>query len=202
MDLDSGGEGERWMTFLELSQARGVSLPSARKLVRRHKWRRQAGNDGLVRILVPREALEDRPKPSPGPDRGSGRGADHGADLQDISHAVSALQAAVASLTEARASAEKRADQAESALELARSREESAIAALRERADADSATIARLQDRVEVLTRRLGDATVEAERAHTAAQEAQTAAEELRQAEAARAGQGRWRRLRAAWRRQ
>jgi hypothetical protein len=189
MDPDGGGEGERWMTFLELSQARGVNLPSARKLVRRHKWRRQTGNDGLVRILVPGAALADRPKAAPGPDHGSGPGADHGSDLSDISNAVSALQAAVASLTEARASAEKRADQAESALERARSRVgqvEQELAAERNRAD-----------RLEIDTDRLEG---ELEAAKIAAGEAQEAADELRRAEAARAGQGRWSRLRAAWR--
>ena len=62
-----GADVGRWMTFAELSQARGISLPSARKLVRRHQWRRQTGNQGIVRILVPVETM-DRPRDDPGAD--------------------------------------------------------------------------------------------------------------------------------------
>lgn len=48
--LDEDG---RWMTFPELAEARGTSRHAAEVLVRRHKWRKQDGNDGRVRVLVP-----------------------------------------------------------------------------------------------------------------------------------------------------
>jgi hypothetical protein len=42
--------GARRMTYAELAQARGISLASARRLVRRHGWPRQVGNDAVMRI--------------------------------------------------------------------------------------------------------------------------------------------------------
>src|SRR4051812_12334033 len=43
------------LTYAELAEARGISLASARRMVHRHKWLKQVGNDGLSRILVPAE---------------------------------------------------------------------------------------------------------------------------------------------------
>jgi len=43
----------RWMSYRELSQARGTSVHAAVVLTRRRKWPRQNGNDGTVRVLVP-----------------------------------------------------------------------------------------------------------------------------------------------------
>ena len=99
--MDAANDG-RWMTFVELSQHRGISEPSARKLVRRHKWRRQAGNQGIVRILVPVEALH-RPKDGPRTDLAPGSGSvlppdpgtvprpDPRTLLSDTQHAIGAL---------------------------------------------------------------------------------------------------------------
>jgi len=56
------GDGSRRMTYAELAQARGISLVSARRLARRHRWPRQAGNDGIVRILVPLGHLHSVPE--------------------------------------------------------------------------------------------------------------------------------------------
>jgi hypothetical protein len=47
------GDGARRMTYAELAAVRGISALSAERLVRRHKWPRQTGNDGVVRVLVP-----------------------------------------------------------------------------------------------------------------------------------------------------
>ena len=47
------GDGARRMTYAELATVRGISALSAERLVRRHKWPRQTGNDGVVRVLVP-----------------------------------------------------------------------------------------------------------------------------------------------------
>jgi hypothetical protein len=47
------GDGARRMTYAELAAVRGISALSAERLVRRHQWQRQTGNDGVVRVLVP-----------------------------------------------------------------------------------------------------------------------------------------------------
>jgi hypothetical protein len=54
------GDGARRMTYAELAAVRGISLPSARRLVLRHHWPRQVGNDGFVRVTVP--LAEARPQ--------------------------------------------------------------------------------------------------------------------------------------------
>src|SRR3954449_6088159 len=43
------------LTYAELAKARGVSLGAARRMVHRHKWPKQVGNDRLSRIAVPAE---------------------------------------------------------------------------------------------------------------------------------------------------
>ena len=47
------GNGARRMTYAELAAIRWISALSAERLVRRHKWPRQTGNDGVVRVFVP-----------------------------------------------------------------------------------------------------------------------------------------------------
>jgi hypothetical protein len=54
------GDGTRRMTYAEIADIRRISLASAMRLVRRKKWARQTGNDGVVRILVPLSAASDR----------------------------------------------------------------------------------------------------------------------------------------------
>src|SRR3954453_394497 len=70
------GDGSRRMTYAELAQARAISLASARRLVRRHNWHRQIGNDGVVRVTVPLGQLRTDPGPNqrlgPEPSLGSG----------------------------------------------------------------------------------------------------------------------------------
>ena len=51
------GDGARRMTYAELAAVRGISVTSARRLVLRHRWPRQIGNDGIVRVTVPLTAL-------------------------------------------------------------------------------------------------------------------------------------------------
>ena len=55
------GDGARRMTYAELAAVRGISLPSVRRLVLRHRWPRQTGNDGVVRVTVPLTALRKSP---------------------------------------------------------------------------------------------------------------------------------------------
>jgi hypothetical protein len=59
------GDGARRMTYVELAQARAISLASARRLARRHHWHRQVGNDGVVRIAVPLGQVRTGPRTTP-----------------------------------------------------------------------------------------------------------------------------------------
>lgn len=45
------------LTYKELALRLGVKIESARKMVQRKRWHRVTGNDGIVRIQVPIEAL-------------------------------------------------------------------------------------------------------------------------------------------------
>ena len=55
----------RSMTYAELAAALGIGADSARNLVRRRRWHRTAGNDGMARIAVPVDYL-DRASHDPG----------------------------------------------------------------------------------------------------------------------------------------
>ena len=56
------GDDIQWMTYAELAETLGIGADSARNLVRRKRWARQTGNDGLARIGVPVEHLEEHHK--------------------------------------------------------------------------------------------------------------------------------------------
>ena len=45
------------LTYKELASRLGVKPESARKMVQRKRWQRVTGNDGVVRIIVPTDAL-------------------------------------------------------------------------------------------------------------------------------------------------
>jgi hypothetical protein len=53
----------RWMTYAELAEILRIGADSARNLVRRKRWTRRAGNDGLARIEVPVEHLIEHARP-------------------------------------------------------------------------------------------------------------------------------------------
>jgi len=112
----------RWLTYREIGEIRGISAASATRLVIRRKWRRQAGNDGTVRVAVPTEEAQrqgDKPRDS------------HG----DISRTIRALETAVSTLGKQLDAERGRADKAEAALASereARTRAESAAAQLRQ----------------------------------------------------------------------
>ena len=99
------------MTFAELAAAREISKASASRLVRRHGWRRQRDNQGMVRILVPpgAERRADHRLPDSPSDSLSVSSSDNGS-------LVRVLQDAVALLREQLAKAETRAEQAEAEL--------------------------------------------------------------------------------------
>jgi hypothetical protein len=78
----------RWMTYLELAHALKIGVESARNLVRRKRWPRQAGNDGLARIGAPMQYLLEHAKPD-APDEGA---------LEPAANPVSDIQGAIAAL--------------------------------------------------------------------------------------------------------
>ena len=49
----------RWMTYQELADALGIGGDSARNLVRRKRWARQLGNDGMTRVGVPVDYVQE-----------------------------------------------------------------------------------------------------------------------------------------------
>jgi len=51
------------MTYAELAAALRIGADSARNLVRRKRWPRQAGNDGMARIGVPVEHIAEHAQP-------------------------------------------------------------------------------------------------------------------------------------------
>lgn len=178
--MDSQGEGAnggRWMTYAEIAVLRRISKASAERLVRRHRWRRQADNRGYVRAYVPLDWCNPVPPTSPDvhPDiRRDG--------VLDITPVIAPLQAAIAALQQQLDHANRQADRAETRTEQAENRAilaESGCNAERSRADA-------LRDRLEGLTAELADAQAELAAAHD-------------RAEAASRGLGRWARLRRAW---
>ncbi len=44
---------DRWLTYAELAELMGCPIGAARARAVRRRWRRQIGNDGLARVLVP-----------------------------------------------------------------------------------------------------------------------------------------------------
>lgn len=66
------------LTYRELADRMGVKIESARKTVQRKRWQRTTGNDGLVRVTVPIDAL-----PSP-----ADSASDSPQDSHNDSHAI------------------------------------------------------------------------------------------------------------------
>lgn len=193
--MDADTDDVRWLTYVELGQVRGISTSSATRLAFRRKWRRQPGNDGIARVAVP--IAEAQPRTDKAPD-------DRDGDRGDITPIVSALEAAVSSLTERAETAEKRADRAENRADRAEARADRAERAIEVernraqaadlRADRAEQTLAgersradELRDRLDNLGTKLTDAQAEL----AAAQVEADAAAELRPAlEIAQIAQG------------
>jgi len=185
--MDADKDDIRWLTYVELGQARGISTSSATRLAFRLKWRRQVGNDGTARVAVPLTEVQPRPDKT------------HDArndDMGDISRIVMVLETSVASLTERAIAAEKRADRAEIRAEAAESRVNRAEQSLaEERKRADQLELA--QDKLE--TER-DEAEERARNAEHDKASATLVAEEAMRLATERKARGRWARLRAAWR--
>jgi hypothetical protein len=88
-------EDTRWMSYSELAEARGIDRPSVVRIARRRRWQKQKGNDGTIRIAVPRTFLDAKrqsPRDRP-PDRPEG-------SLRDNDRKIIGLEARIELLTE------------------------------------------------------------------------------------------------------
>jgi predicted RNase H-like nuclease (RuvC/YqgF family) len=125
---------ERWMTYAELGQALGRSSTAARSKALRKHWRRQVGNDGMARVLVPEaelkgtstgqatDSVSDYPtgqkahtRPITRPDRQPGARSD--ARETELLKQLGELQRELAALAQRLATAEGRAGTAEAQVE-------------------------------------------------------------------------------------
>jgi hypothetical protein len=88
-DLSDG----EWLTYAELAARRGIDRQSAFKLAARHRWRRQKGNTGQVRVFVPSAFAEPE-------DKAEDKASDTG---YDVSHHLAAFKAALTAIQEAHA---------------------------------------------------------------------------------------------------
>jgi hypothetical protein len=179
VDMSPEMSDGRWLSYDQLASLRRIDKPSAVKLATRNRWPRRKNNVGQMQVCVPLHWLErargrhDKYTATPPND------ADKSTDMSRV---ISALESAVTSLTARAEFAEKWVEQAEIEAKEAQAR---AI-----RAESD---LAAEQKRAE-------QAEKTAEAAQIGRAEALQALEELREARAKRAGQGRWARLRLAWR--
>jgi hypothetical protein len=181
--MHAGGNGgadddadRRWMSYLELAEARRITTSSAIKLVMRRGWRRQQDNQGIMRALVPPKWAE----PAPGKD------FDPGAY---VSQAIEALEASVIALRE-------RAEAAEHVAQIERERANWSEQA--QRAELSRGNY--LRDKIDALRADLAEAQRELEMARHEVFEAMQTAAALREADARWRTLGRVARLREAWR--
>jgi excisionase family DNA binding protein len=101
-------EGGRWLPVDEAAKLLGISPDAVRKRIKRGRLEARPGNDGLLRVLIPSDALSDK----------DGTPSDITGHVQDIlGHARDAeleqLRAAVLALTERAAGAEGKLMKAE-----------------------------------------------------------------------------------------
>jgi hypothetical protein len=185
--MDSPVDNGRWLTYGEIAAIRRTTRASAERLARRMKWRRQSGNDGFARVMVPAAFLAragERAKDSPRDERG------------EVPPAPDVFQAALSMLEKQLAREGARADKAEATVAELRLRNEDLTVRVDEAEER--------ADRALIAAREAQGAAEEAERrAETetmARAEAEADAAELRRAEAVRKARGRWARLKAAWR--
>jgi hypothetical protein len=149
----------RWLSYSDLAEARGISRESAIRMARRRRWPKREGNDGTIRVAVPRSIVEGKPHISRD-SRGDGL-----ADVrEDIPHKISGLETALGLLAEQLQRECSRGDAAEARAQAAEAqvRELEAqvrelieqTAALREDRAAEAARAEALQAELERLLRR------------------------------------------------
>jgi cell division septum initiation protein DivIVA len=82
----------KWMTYAELAEVLGIGGDSARNLVRRKRWLRQSGNDGLARVGVPVEYIDENAKPEAPIDTPADGGADEAIVVTILANHISRLE--------------------------------------------------------------------------------------------------------------
>jgi hypothetical protein len=189
-----GDEGAdiKWMTYGELSQVRGISVASARGLVYRRRWRRQAGNDGTMRAAVPVDEVTAQ--------TGIAQSS-----RDDFTQLVSSLESALSVL---RAQLERERSRADQAMEAAE-RNAALLAASQAQvvelqAARNLSAVVRVSLERALTAEESARAQAEAslETAQLALANAEAASANLRQVEQIRQARGRLLRLKAAWHRE
>jgi hypothetical protein len=79
----------RMLSYADAAKALGIKVDSVKRRARNRRWKREAGNDGTVRIGVPLDALPSADNP-----------ADNPRDIVRLEKMVSALEAEVRMLRE------------------------------------------------------------------------------------------------------
>jgi hypothetical protein len=117
IDDEDVAVGGSWMTIATLAQKRRITKASAWRLVTRRGWERLKGNDGAVRVYVPRgqqqpqaDAPKDDPIDSPN-DGHTDTAPDMGAIVSAKDETIRAKDEHIGSLKEALTKAEDRADE-------------------------------------------------------------------------------------------
>lgn len=59
------GMTETWLTYADAAARLGIKADSIKRRARARRWPRRTGNDGLVQIQVPEDALPDRRPDNP-----------------------------------------------------------------------------------------------------------------------------------------
>lgn len=204
---DGAGDG-RWLTYDEIAAVRGTQRVGAIRWVQRHKWRRQPGNDGLVRVLVPPNALTPttpprRSTPTVTPDSAAAFTSAVAAIKEAHAGEVAALREHLTARAEqaeqGREAADARADRAEATLSAERARADE----LRQRIDALTAGQALMAEegkQAEIMRAQVDELQVDLAAARDRAEQAETDAAKLREAEIRQRARGLVARLKAAWR--
>jgi hypothetical protein len=173
--MDDGGttgEAGRWLSYAELAELRGITRKAAARLTLRHRWRRQPGNDGAVRVWVPDADMTHRQTPRHEPT----------ATPPDMTAPLAVIEAALTAANERASAAFAIAERTLSQL-----------------ADAD-ARADRAEARADDLRTSLDTIQHAMDHANAEAQQAARAADALRAADADRKARGLLTRLRSAWR--
>jgi hypothetical protein len=173
---------ERWMTFAELADARGISRESAIRLIRKKRWRRQRDNRGNVIALIPDPWADPPDRPADDPAERPAEQANNPAEPRWAingfhTQALATLDTAVTTLREQLVRAEARADSADQRADQAEARADAAESDSR-RADA---LIADLEGALRAKDTELAEYRVAVDQARTEAQQAQKAANGLRE---------------------
>jgi hypothetical protein len=123
IDDEDVGAGGSWMTIATLASKRRITKASAWRLVTRRGWERLKGNDGAVRVYVPRgqeqpqaDVSKDNPIDSPN-DGPTDTAPDMSAIVAAKDETIANLREHIADLRAALGKAEGRADQLQTELD-------------------------------------------------------------------------------------